>query len=208
MGYTTDFIGHVEIYPPLNEQEMNYLTAFSQSRRYDRRGDPYAVPGNPAAERDEQLPAEVANTVSIGQPGYWCDWTPCWEGCCLSLTGREKTYRPAEWLRYLVDHLLGFEALARAERHPQLRGFTFDHELDGLVIGCRRDTKELSAILVEGNQVEEIVLHPADPRYRDYPPLPYEEEIDRWAEIRPRRPRPIRANVLDLSARRVPSKRV
>src|SRR5262245_28779808 len=31
VGYTTDFIGHVDIEPPLNEAEQAYLTAFASS---------------------------------------------------------------------------------------------------------------------------------------------------------------------------------
>lgn len=38
MGYTTDFLGHIDVHPPLNEAEQTYLTAFSRSRRFDREG--------------------------------------------------------------------------------------------------------------------------------------------------------------------------
>ena len=47
MGYTTDFIGHVDIAPALNEAEIDYLEAFCASRRWERPGGPYEVPGNP-----------------------------------------------------------------------------------------------------------------------------------------------------------------
>jgi hypothetical protein len=50
MGFSTDFVGHIEIEPPLNDVEMSYLSAFAASRRYDR-GDPYDVPGNPCGGR-------------------------------------------------------------------------------------------------------------------------------------------------------------
>lgn len=50
VGSTTDFIGHVDIDPPLNDAEIEYLTAFSESRRCLRPGGPYAVPGNARAE--------------------------------------------------------------------------------------------------------------------------------------------------------------
>jgi hypothetical protein len=40
MGYTTDFIGHIGIDPPLNEAEQSYLRAFAESRRWDRPGGP------------------------------------------------------------------------------------------------------------------------------------------------------------------------
>lgn len=198
MGYTTDFLGHIEINPPLNVEEQTYLTAFHESRRSDRDGDPYAVPGNPAAERDVAVLTGVYNTVATGQPGLWCRWAPCWEGCCLSVDGGEKIYAAREWLDYLINHFLAPNAAARNLDHPELRGFTFDHTLEGLVISCRRDTKELSAILVEGNAVREIILKPGDPRFFDFPPLPYEEQNDLWA---PGAPRPRADALLDLASR-------
>jgi len=57
MGYSTDFLGHIDIDPSLNDAEHQYLRAFSQSRRWDRRAGPYAVPGNPA----ERYPAVRAS---------------------------------------------------------------------------------------------------------------------------------------------------
>lgn len=186
MGYTTDFIGHVDIDPPLNQDEIAYLTAFSSSRRCDRPGGPYAVPGNPRAE---DLPTEVSNRVPEGQPGYWCDWVPCWDGCCLAYNGHEKFYGSTRWMRYLIEHFLKPDALASRSGSTLFDGFTFDHVLEGMVVGCRRDNKELFAIVVADNEIREEILRPADPRYLDYPPLPYEEENDRWAARRRRRRR-------------------
>lgn len=40
MGYTTDFIGHIDISPSLNEAEQAYLSAFSLTRHYDREEGP------------------------------------------------------------------------------------------------------------------------------------------------------------------------
>jgi hypothetical protein len=50
MEYTTDFVGHIDIDPALNQDEIEYLTAFAASRRFDRPEGPYAVPGNPYAD--------------------------------------------------------------------------------------------------------------------------------------------------------------
>ena len=158
MGYTTDFVGHIDITPPLNAQEAAYLSAFSGSRRFERGDGPYAVPGNPAAEEQGDVEIDRYNTPPDGQPGLWCRWVPCWEGCCLALDGGEKIYDPTRWLRYLIDHFLKPGALAAAGGHQQLVGLTFDHRLDGMVVGCRRDNKELYAIEVVDN-----VDHRADP---------------------------------------------
>ena len=204
MGYTTDFIGHIDIAPSLNVDEIAYLAAFSASRRCLREGGPYAVPGNPAAEYQEGIPTELANVVAEGQPGYWCHWVPCWDGCCLAYNGNEKFYSPVPWLRYLIKHFLKPGAAAATKGGEAFAGFTFDHVLDGMVVGCRRDNKELYSINVSANRVSERTLRPADPRYVDFPPLPYEEAIDRWEESSPRRRRKRnqRAEVVELPVRR------
>lgn len=182
MGYTTDFIGHVDVNPPMNRAEQEYLAAFGQSRRYDRPGGPYDVPGNPVAELTSPKSVSTAtlNRGAESQPGLWCDWTPCWDGCCLSYNGYEKFYNGTRWLIYLIEHFLRPGAYARASGLAQFAEFGFDHYLDGIIAGCRRDNKELFLIRVEDNQVREEVLRPADRRYVDFPPLAYEEEIDRW----------------------------
>lgn len=187
MGHTTDFIGHIDIAPSLNSDEIAYLTAFSESRRCERPGGAYAVPGNPRAEDSSAFSGDSYGRTPVGQPGLWCDWVPCWDGCCLAFNGAEKFYSPVAWLRYLIDHFLRPEAHASASDDPLFQHFTFDHVLDGTVVGCRRDNKELFAITVARNQVQEKTIRPADPRYVDYPPLPYEEVIDR--DLTPRRQR-------------------
>jgi hypothetical protein len=179
MGYTTDFIGHIDVAPSLNHDEIAYLTAFTDSRRCERPGGTYAVPGNPRAEDPSSFPDNSYNRPAARQPGLWCDWVPCWDGCCLAYNGVEKFYDPVAWLRYLIEHFLQPGAHASASGDPLFGRFTFDHVLDGTVVGCRRDNKELFAITVEANHVREDIIRPADPRYLDYPPLPYEEAIDR-----------------------------
>ena len=174
MGYTTDFIGHIDIEPALNEAEIAYLTAFSKSRRWDRPGGPYDVPGNPRADEDDDAAdSHRANVPPAGQPGLWCDWVPCWDGCCLSYNGVEKFYGSTQWLLYLIDHFLKPGAAAQGD--PRFAEFGFDHLLEGIV--------------VEANRVREQVLRAADRRYLDYPPLPYEQAIDAALSPRARRRR-------------------
>jgi hypothetical protein len=71
VGYATDFIGHVDIEPMLNDDEMAYLQAFTSSRRYARPGGPYDVPPNPAAdhERADDIPVRIFNEVAPGSLG-------------------------------------------------------------------------------------------------------------------------------------------
>ena len=203
MGYSTDYIGHIDIEPPLNDAEVEYLIAFGKSRRNLRDGGPYEVPGNPDAELRDPPRGEAYNIRAPGQPNLWCDWTPCWDGCCIAWNGTEKSYSMIEWLRYLIAHFL--RPGAKASDDQRFSEFTFDHRLTGVVVGCRRDNKELLAVTVRDNRVTTRVLRPADPRYADYPPLPYEDEIDRADErIRRRRKRrrPGDADVVDLRAAR------
>ena len=56
---------------------------------------------------------------------------------------------------------------------PMFEHFTFDHHLEGIVVGCRRDNKELFAIEVQDNAVREWVLRKG--LVEDWlDPLPYE----------------------------------
>jgi len=189
MGYTTDFIGYVGIEPALNEAEVEYLTAFTMSRRFDREGGPYAVPGNPRAEEDDRsgIPVERYNSVAPGQPQLWCQWIPSWSGHCLTFDGHEKFYRPVEWLDYLIEHFL--KRGAHASKHPGhlFAGFTFDHVLNGTIAGSRRDTHELFLIDVVSNHVSVDMVRSADPQYVGLGVLPYEKELDHWAAERVRR---------------------
>ena len=92
-----------------------------------------------------------------------------------------------EWLGYLIDHFL--KPNAEAKGHRGFEEFTFDHVVSGMVVGCRRDTKELFAISVARNRVETTILNPGHPEWVAYPALPYEVENDRWMVRRRRRQR-------------------
>lgn len=102
-------------------------------------------------------------------------------------------------MRYLIDHFLCPGAEAQGSGLPEFADFTFDHRADGLIIGGRRDNRELSAINVFDNAVTVHVLAPGDPSPFDdeiYAQLPYAREIDRrerafrtWLSRRVRRSR-------------------
>lgn len=187
MGYTTDFIGHIDIEPHLNAGEIAYLEAFRHARHFDRGGSPYEVPGNPLAPDGDGVPPERYNALAPGVPQLYCQWAVCGSGCCLGYDGVEKFYEPVAWLRYLIDHLLGPGAAAERACHPQLEAFTFDHRLNGMVVGCRRDTRELFAITVSDNRVTTEVLRAGDSY--DEPSMAYQVAIDRDRKARTRRRR-------------------
>ena len=185
MAYTTDFVGHVDIQPALNSDEVAYLERFAATRRWQRPDGPYALSTREADQvagahlrREYQLPA-------TGQPTLRCEWVPLWQGRCLAYDGTERFAGVGTWLRYLVDHFLRPDAHASRSGDPRFRHFGFDHTLNGMVVGCRRDNKQLFALVVEDNRVREEILRPGDRRLRDYPPLPHEDEVDARRAERP-----------------------
>lgn len=209
MGYTTDFVGHIDITPHLNEGETAYLEAFRHARHFDRGGSPYDVPGNPLAPDHVGVPTEQYNALGVGKPQLYCQWAVCGSGCCLAFDGNEKFYQPVEWLRYLINQFLKPGATGSKAGHPQLAEFTFDHHLSGMIVGCRRDTRELFAVTVTDNRVTRRVLRPGDPPYGEQSPLDYQKAIDRDRDMRTRRRRDSpaarsrsRSKVVDLGGRR------
>ena len=165
MGYRTEFIGCIEIDPPLNDDEYSYLVAFAESRRCTRAQGPYWVPDNPAAARseDERLAVEDYNVPPAGQPGLWCPWRPGSAQHLVIPRQDGKHYAPGPWLQYLLDHFLRRGARARADRSGLFAGFTFDHEAKGVVGACRDDTGELWLIRAEGGLVAEEMVWAGEP---------------------------------------------
>lgn len=189
MGYTTDFLGHFTITPALNPAELEYLTAFAESRRWDRPGGPYEVPDNPRADEHETGDVERRNRTAPGQPSLYCQWVVCPQGCCLTHDGHEKFYAPTQWLEYLIVHFLGPDALAAGSVPGVFDDFTFDHALAGVVVARRRDTRRMWAIRadpVDGLSAE--TLCDGESEESVWGPFPFEWEKDRRRRRRSRRP--------------------
>lgn len=165
MGHRTEFIGSLEIVPPLNDAEFSYLVAFAESRRCVRTEGPYWVPDNPAAARlaDERHDIKDYNRPAHGQPELWCPWVP-WSAAHLGIARRDgKHYAPGRWLQYLLTHFLRPGALAGRTADPMFEDFTFDHMVTGVVGACRDDTGELWLIRPTGDEVVEEVVWPGRP---------------------------------------------
>ena len=126
-----------------------------------------------SSEQIERLGALGAAARDDGQPRSQCGWTTCDDGCCLTHKGDAKYGDPAGWLRYIVRSIL---------KPHQLRA-------DGVVVGCRRDTKELFCVHVTANRVSQKDLWPRSAQARQARPGPT-----------PARTRT--ANVIDLATRR------
>lgn len=138
MQQGTDYMGHVDVAPALNTTEVAYLEA--------------------ASFEDE--------TALLGRqrPPLWCPWMPSTDGRRLTCQAHDTDLVPAAWLRYLISELL--KPGASRSFRKELKGFTFDHQLDGMVVG-RRTSGELFAVTASRNRVRERVLRRAVAPYVD-----------------------------------------
>lgn len=182
MGYTTDFVGWVQVDPPLNEHETDYLRAFSRTRRWDRPAGPYVVLPHPLADDEHDPETDAYNRPTRGEPGLWCPWTATKDGTAFAFDGIEKAYGATQWLDYLIRTFVAPGAAASRVDDPLFDGFMFDHVCDGAVASCRRDTGQVSVILVTDNVVDERVLLPGIPEGVVWGGLPYEAEVDRYRQ--------------------------
>lgn len=170
MGFSTKYLGHLDIHPSLNDSEAEWLRAFAA---IDRRlySEPYEVAMNPRAlefdriqrrrsgDGDDAFKSLVARD---GTPYPHLDWRPCPEGCCLAWDGTEKSRMAEETLQYLVDHFLRPGAHARLDSRPEFEHFTFDHVVNGIIAAERDDTRELFLIVCEDNAIRrETLVAPA-----------------------------------------------
>ncbi|MGC4117276.1 MAG: hypothetical protein QM765_22490 [Myxococcales bacterium] len=153
MGYSTDFFGKVQITPPLNAQEVAYLTKFSETRRMHLKQGPYFV-SQPGYAGQEDGPDVVDyNEPPPGQPGLWCQWVPADDGAALGWNGAEKFYEAEAWMQYLVEHFLRPGAKAASSGDPQFAGFTFNHRVEGRILASGEEFPDLWRIDVADNQV-------------------------------------------------------
>jgi len=133
------FLGRIEVRPPLNEAERDYLIALAQSSSTLR--------GTPTGRGDSSVPfAHLA-------------WESCAAGCCLTWSALEPSLHLLPSLRFLVDHLL--KPGAKAEGHKRFPGFTCDHVLDGVVVGKTHSDSRLYVAEVIANRVVGRSIEPA-----------------------------------------------
>lgn len=187
MGLHTSYLGHIRITPALNDAEIEFVRSFNETRHCGDDASPLVVAQHPA---DRDVSGEAANRTAPGMPGLWCPWTCCATGCCLHWDGVEKPYAPGEWLSYLIDMFLRPGAALDGDPRASALGLTFDHVLDGMLVGERRETAELFALEVALNVVSRRVL------------LPGAEGTDEWGYRSPDRERESRQERLVARRRR------
>lgn len=174
-----DFVGHIDISPPLNEHEMELLAEYGPT----------------------PLPLEIEEFVrGLPHPGVRSEWDICVAGCCLTWRTAEQSSAVVLWLRFLIGHFL--KTTARARDQAGFEHFTFDHSLDGTVVGCCRATKELIQVTVRKNRVTTKTLRPRPQEYFGYPMTPHETKPDAPPTRRCERQTGSSATVIDLDSRR------
>lgn len=153
-------VGCVWIDPPLRRDELDYLTAFTESRRWRRPGGPYAVPDNPLAEcLDPSLDLSLYTTPPEGQPGLSCPWVPGRRGRALAprrgVAGGNglPPKEVAAWLAYLRDHFLRPGAVASQSGDPTFAAFGFDHVLQGAAAVCSERTGLVTVLQVDAHDL-------------------------------------------------------
>lgn len=149
MGYTTEFSGRIEISPPLDQNEIDFINKFSGSRRMARKSGPYTVvdDGNFGQTRSDDI--IDYNRPPEGQPGLWCQWVPTDDGTALEWDGSEKFYNSEEWMTYLIDHFLRPAAIAQVEL-PFLQA---NHTLNGVIKAQGEEMDDRWKLVVTDNVV-------------------------------------------------------
>lgn len=148
MHHDSGFTGHIRIQPALNEAERGVLGTLVDSDRTLR--------GTPTGRGDRDVPfAHLA-------------WEVCEDGCCLTWNaGLEASPMMAPTLAFLVDHL--FRRGAKGEGRPAYGEFTFDHVMDGAVMGRAPGDTADRLVEVAGNSVSERMLPPSCDGLQDEP---------------------------------------
>lgn len=132
MGYTTEFEGVIKVTPPLSQEEMHYLTMFSDTRRMNRKNGPYFVGGVGFKGQDNEEDVIDFNQPPVGQPGLWCQWIPTEDGSGIEWDGNEKFYYAEEWMQYLIDHFFGASPIAK-QVDPDAADFLQSHTFEGII---------------------------------------------------------------------------
>jgi hypothetical protein len=152
MGYTTEFIGHFTVEPPLNPQEVEYLQRFSETRHMKRTRGEYHV--DPSWNQYDAADVIDHNTPPDSQPGLWCQWVPSDDGTKIEWDGNEKFYSSQEWITYIIDNFLKEGAKASRSGLPEyFKDFTFDHKVSGVVECEGEDRQDTWLLTVEDNNV-------------------------------------------------------
>lgn len=152
MGYSTDFEGSINIEPPLNSFEIDYLTKFSWTRHMKRQQGPYFVIDDIDNAEDETGVISF-NEPPASQPSLWCNFLPTEDGTAIRWNECEKTYEGYAWIKYLIDHFLKPKAKTHNMESPSFKDFTYNHICNGELIAQGEDPTDHWKIVVKDNVV-------------------------------------------------------
>ena len=150
MGYSTSFTGRIEIEPPLNQSEIDYLTRFSEIRHMNRAQGSFYL-------GDDEEGVYNANIPPPGQPHLWCDFCPTEDGTALVWNEAENTRCAKEWFEYLIARLLMEEAITQNTNHrfDLFENFQYNHVLNGVLEAQGDWPKDRWKLIVKDNEVFE-----------------------------------------------------
>jgi hypothetical protein len=159
MGYDTHYVGHIQVTPPLNNAEFEYLTAFAETPHVAEDPSPYAVSDNPRAPRPVGPKGYSVLNRRDDLPDCICPWIPSCGGRCFVIKDdRGQHHDAAKWLQWIVDHFLKPGALAGVSGDDDFAEFTFDHSLGAAVAAHRSDSGRLWLIRAGEHEVFEDVV--------------------------------------------------
>lgn len=154
MGYTTDFKGKIKVTPKLNQEEIDYLNKFSETRRMECDQGPYYVDrGGFMGQDDDQGKVKDYNRPPLCQPGLWCQWVPTECGEYIEWNETEKFYYSVEWMEYLIAHFIGPSPIAISEL-----SFLKGHTLAGKIKAQGESHDDTWTLVVEDSQVSIVDL--------------------------------------------------
>lgn len=152
MGYTTEFKGQIRVEPKLSQEEIEFFTKFTETRRMECDQGPYYVNRGGSFGQDSTDTGVISyNSPPSGQPGLWCQWIPTEDGQFIEWNGTEKFYNSVEWMQYLITHFFGDHPKA-AEELPFLKS----HLLSGRIEAHGEEYGDRWVLIVENNTVTQV----------------------------------------------------
>lgn len=143
MGYTTEFDGKITVTPPLDDAEVAFLNAFSDSRRMHRKKGPYHVGNDEKDVINHNQPAD-------GQPGLWCQWVASEDGTAIAWDGGEKFYEAESWMAYIIEHFIGDTPKALGA----VKALKGGHKLNGIIRAQGEEDDDTWHMVVVNNTVQ------------------------------------------------------
>lgn len=158
MGYSTDFTGRIEIDPPLNQAEIDYLTKFSYTRHMHRELGPFLVYETPFEDPNDEKDVIDYNTPPPGQPSLWCNFEPTIDGTAIVWDESEKTKEATKWIDYIITRFLMDGAVVQGQDAllHLFKNFQFNHVCNGELIAQGEDPDDKWKIVVKNNIVKKI----------------------------------------------------